>query len=470
MIIKLKELSGVLSQISDLVGADKNIPGIMFRVRDDIEVCYSGGNGKVLSKHIGAEFSNEDMHIDMAFNYQMLTRIIEACKPTGKIVSDDIEFIFMDNNTVKVRCEKKIPIISQGDDGSECIDYQTMSVVEQLLSWSDPNSSLRTRALSSEPYEIMYHYSETEIPEILKKIYPNTDPSDYDKVVKPMSTEKWLDEADKWDVNELRTVLSKLSIESGKLVYMAPGSMHAFVQTTSSVICIPIQSEFKHRIVQSSTMAKAMSSVLSKLDSDVIYTHIINNDTVIYSNEENTFAISLKNMKQDNANITQVNNCLNKDFTHYMINFNREVLQSCLYSAKTAGASEKVEVSFQKLEDSGIKLVINAKNTNSSINNSYDIIADYAIDEDDSLTGLKLNLVLDVLYQAVSRAETDYIAFDINVSEDGSKMVRISEINLEKRMDISKVFDIEGPWSMEFTKEHRSEILGYTTYFAVSAN
>ena len=466
MVISLKDISNALSQISDLVGADKNVPGILFRVRDDIEVCYSGGNGKVMSKHISASFCDEDKHIDMAFNYQALTRIIDACKPTGKIVSDTIEFKFLNDTTAKIICEKKIPVIESNGIGEDTLEYQTMSVVEQLISWTDPSSSLRTRALSSEPYDVMYHYSETNLDEVIKRMYPSVSESDYDKVIKPISVTEWEETSDKWDVNELRAILSKLSVESGKLVYMAPNSRKAFVQTTSSVICIPVSSEFKHKLVLSSTMAKSISSILSKIESDYIYIHIINGDTVVYSLEDNSFAMSVKNMKQDNANVIQVNNCLNKDFSNYMINFNREVLQSCLYSAKTAGASDKVEIHFEA-SDGGVKLAIDVKNTNSSISNSYEVMSDYTLDAIGNLTDIKLNTVLEIMFQAVSRAETDYVAFDINIGEDNSKMVRVSEIDLEKRSSVAEKYGMQGSWGEEFTREHRVDILGYTTYFAV---
>lgn len=473
MIVNLKELSNVVSQISDLVAGDKTIPGILFNIRDnDIEVCYSDAY-KIFSETVPAEITEDDVKGKIVFNYQALTRIIEACKPTGKIITNTVEFTFCDNKVVKIEAEKKIPIITvDPDTGDEISAEKLVSVTEQSVSWAPADGGVRVAVLGRENYELMNHYPEDEVAER----FPD------ESKPRPKTNEEWEMENDSWDIAELRNILAKLSIESGKIVYVAPSTQKAFVQNTSCVICIPVKSEIKHKIIQSTSMAKAMSTVLGKINTEdgTIHTHMIDNDRVVYSTEDNSVAISIKNLKQDNSNILQLNNCLSKDYSQYMLNFNREVLQSCLYGAKTAGASEKAVITFEpftetvvvngeEVEISKVKLVMSAKNTNSSTDNKYDVIADYVLDASESIGSLKLNVTLDILHQAVSRAETDYVAFDIHVDPNNTKMVRIAEIDLEKRAEISSKYEISGGWTPEFTAEHRAEMLGYTTYFSVSA-
>lgn len=478
MRVNLKELSNVLSQISDLVAGDKTVPGILFDIRDNsIKICYTDGN-KVLSEVIEAEVTENDVKDKIIFNYQALTKIIEACKPTGKIITDTADFTFCDNQVIKVTTEKKIPVISiDPDTNEETTTEKLVSVTEQSINWLKADSGIRVAVLARENYDLNGHFSQSEI----DKMYAD-DPEN--KKTRPLTTEMWDMESDKWDINELKSILSKLSVESGKVLYIAPATRKAFVVNTSCVICVPIESDIKHKIIQSTSVAKALSTVLSKINTPdgSIHTHILDDDKVVYSTEDNSVAIRLKNLKQETSHVTQVNNCLLKDFSRYMLTFNREVFQSCLYSAKTATSSDKIQISFEpftelEMDDNGnevevsrVKLIMSAKNTNSSTDNKYDVIADYVLDADEAIANLKITVTLEIIYQAVSKSETDYIAFDINLAENNSKMVRIAEIDMDKRAKINEEYKITSGWSPEFMMEHRNDMLGYTTFFAVSAD
>ena len=81
---------------------------------------------------------------------------------------------------------------------------------------------------------------------------------------------------------------------------------------------------------------------------------------------------------------------------------------------------------------------------------------------------MKVSVPLELVLQAVSKTESNSVVFDISADEGGTKTVRIAEINTEKRQQISEDNGVEGPWSPEFMVAHRSEMLGYTTYFSVN--
>lgn len=461
MIIKLKELSVAISKLSDLASGDKNVAGIMFDIKDDtIDVCYTDGSNKVLAETIKAETSEMDVKEKIVFNYLAFTRIIEACKPTGKIITDTVDFEFCENQVIKVKAEKKVPI-------NDSEDTKTVSLIEQSIGWIKSDSGTRVASLDRENYDLLRHYDE----QFIQENYP-TDPEKAQKI-RPLSTSEWESSRDEWDIAELKSTLSKLSIENGKLVYLAPSAKTAFVNNTSCVICIPLKNKIKNKVILSSSMAKSLANVLGKVNSTdgKIYLHMISPEIVVYSTGDNTGAISIKNAKQDNNNITQMGYAMARDYSQYMLNFNREVLESCLMGAKTAGASDKATVTFEVETDSKgkklVKLIMAAKNTNSSTDNKYDVMAEYAADITDTLADLKISIVLDVLHQAVSQATTEYIALDIHVEDKGSKYIRIGEIDLDLRAEVSEKNKVSGSWTLEFTQEHRSEILGYTTYFAV---
>ena len=458
MIIELKKLSAVLSQISDITSGTKNIPGIMFNIKDSvIQVCYSDGNN-VFMREVDAITSEEDIKDKIVFNYKALTTIVEACKPTGSIVTDTIELNFKENQKIIVRAEKKLPVVKNGEESEKIV-----SVIEQELGWVKADSGIKVAVLNRANYDSLLHFDESVIAENYAEA-----------VVKPTLTGEWEVQRDEWEIDVMKSVLSKLAIENGKTVYVAPTARRAFVENTSCVICIPLDNEIKHRVIQSSANAKTIASVIGKLETEdgKIYTHMMDNDTLVFSTDDNKFAYSIKNAKQVNSNIIQVNTCVAKDFSQHMMIFNKEVLQSCLNAAKIACASEKIDVAFEYAEgDYGktvAKMVLTAKNTASSTSNTYDIISDYLLDPNEGLKDMKVSVPLELVLQAVSKTESNSVVFEISADEGGTKTVRIAEINTEKRQQISEDNGVEGPWSPEFMAAHRSEMLGYTTYFSVN--
>lgn len=475
MIFNLKDLANALAKVSIIASNSKQVLNVLFDIRDsEVYVKYSDGNNHFMEK-LEATIEDTDVKQVIAFNLTRLNSIIDSCKPTGSIITKEVNFIFNDTNNCRIRAEKKILI----DDGSENGFEKIVSVIDQSITWQVADNSVRLAVLSRCNYSELIHSDE---------------PADIEAGA--ISVADWEVNSDKWDRLELINLLSKLSIEKGKIVYIAPKSRLGFVQNTSSVICIPFKKELYtknpdtgekeeipdnkvvHKIVLSSTLAKSVSDILSKIADDDIYVHMLNDgNTVVYSTADNSVTFAFKNNKQDNSNVNYMNNSVSKDYSKHIMYFNTEVLASCLNGAIKSSESDKVSVVFQKKPDINngeevFTMVIEAKNTNKSIDNVYDIIPDKVLDEEATLE-VKLNVTLAMLYQAVNNITTPFTAFDIAIDSNGQKTLRIAEISIDKLNQITSNFNIElskGGWSKEFTIEHRAETLGYTTYFTAGAD
>lgn len=460
MVINLKDLSTALSQLNSLVSNERNIPGILFDIKDNIiDICFSNGN-KAMIKTIEATFDETDIHDKIIFDYKMLTSVIAACEPVGLIRTDTIQMQFIEDNLIRVIAEKRIKIKSNQNSDEEEVSEKVASVVEQLINYVPASSaSIKTAALTREIYDLMRHFDDEE----LEERFP-----DLSNPIRPLSTSEWDMQKDTWDVKELRDMLLKLSVENGKVMYVSPKLSKGFVQNTSHSISMPISSEVSNPVIIPTVLAKSIADILGKINEDVIYAHMVDQYKMVFSTEDNTFAFMVTNQKQDKAQIRAFNVSYSRDYSQYVLNFNKDVMLSCIKGAKTIGASDKTEVTFECTKESdevtSVKMIMIAKNTNKSSNNKYEILAEHFICDED-ITSIKLNIAVDTLLQAVNRISTDYLALDISIGAE-NKALRVAELDLVKYSEIkNKLAEEDIEWNNEKNLEARSNYLGCTTYF-----
>ncbi len=460
MKVNLKAITSVMDAISCLTAVDNRVQGILFDIGStSVDVCFSTGN-KTLFKTIDANTTDEDQHGRIIFDYKALSAVISACQPVGIIKTNDIEFKFTDNNTVKVVAEKRVPILDE--NGNESSD-KVASVVEQTLSYvSEDKASIKVKVLLNERYDLLKHFDDS----VISEKYPGLEVGE-----RPMSTSEWDLAKDTWDISELRKILSKLSVENGKVMYISPKKKIAFVQNTSNSISIPFRSDIKYRIIVPTPLARAISDVLGKLADDTIYTHMIDEYRMVYSTADSKFGMLITNQKQEDSQISGFNNSFKRDYTNYLFNFNKDVMLSCLKGVKEVGASAKVEINFEAIkdkvsgEDIGMKLIMVATNTNSSTENKYDVNSEYFI-VNNPIDTLKLNVTVDIILQAVSRIETPYMAFDISLGND-TNAIRIGELDTATMGEIRSRYINGGlDWNDNSRTEQRINYIGCTTYFA----
>ena len=114
MILNIGQITSALSKITALATGEKTVPGVLLDINENfVNVCYSNGRKSVIER-IDAVPEDGDKQEQIVLNYQRFVEIIGCCQPTGKIVTDDIQFILTGDDIINIRAEKKI-----GEQGSE---------------------------------------------------------------------------------------------------------------------------------------------------------------------------------------------------------------------------------------------------------------------------------------------------------------------------------------------------------------
>lgn len=479
MIINNEQLGNVVDTILDMVSIDKQPAYILFEPRQmDVRISYSDGRSKYITRTVVANIDENEFRDKVIFELISFSRVVNACKASGNIMTPVIKIDFEENRVAKVRAEKHITksklIRDENGDIIKSEDsVEVMSVVSQTLTWFKFENNLRFAALYRTDFNMLLHFPQ----KLIDEKYPDTGIA----VPKPISTEEWENESDTWRVSELRNILTSLAGESGKLVYISPKGKIGFVHNTSNVICIPFDedNDIKNRIVQSTSNCKAIASILSKIEENgFIRVHTIGENGVVFSTEDNSSAFMYNNMTAERVNVAHFNNCRGRKFSKYLMNFNTEVMKSIISGAKQAGASDKAILEFRYADTLGndevIEGVLNkqlvmsltVKNTNSSTLNKYDIKAVHYVDLDNDLDKFSIEVSIDNLYQAIDRIKEPNMAFDVDI-EENRRMVRIAAINMDLRSRVSQAYNIRSGWEPDFEIEHKQDILGVTTYFAV---
>lgn len=480
MILKLKEVSTALSQITAFTSMDKQVPGVLFDITDNgVDICYTNTT-KSLVRHVSSEIEDTDVTGKILFDFRALSSIINACTPVGNIITDTIRFIFGENNIIKVVAEKKIRMVDNKKKPEQEEDVEEIegadeaeekkpefvekiaSTVEQSIAYVLPEDKLNQgmSALVRERYELLKHFDESELDEKFPFIEGD---------IRPLSTTEWETTRDEWDVAVLRDHLNRLSVENSKVIYVSSKNKRSFVQNSSDSISMPFEGDIKYTLVIPTMLAKAVSDVLGKLDAKKVSIHMIDKSRIVFSTEDNSFGMMIKNQEHVKAQMRQFIIHCNKTYETVMMNFNKDVLLSCIKGIKEVSnnTSTKATFSVTRAESgdvTGVTMTMTAVNTNKSMENKYDINAEYFINAE-NIDGLEINLVIDLLLQAVNRVNTEYVAFDIDDTAD-IKSLRVAEINAVKRSEIkNKIMDTE-EWNTSVDSSVRYKYLDCTTYFS----
>lgn len=347
MIVKLAKLSSAMSKVADLVVKERHVPGVMFDMQDDgFKLCYTG-SGKTFEEKIEATIEETDPTGQILFEYEAFSRIIEACKPIGNIITDNIKIEFRPK-IATVKAEKMLVVLRK--DGS--IKYKKRgSVIEQEINWistSEPNVSVKLKSLFQSRYDLYRHYPD----EYIAEHYPN------ENELKPLSDLEFANESDTWDRDELRTILNRLSIEDNTLITINDKYNIAFVKLENSCIVIPLRKKIKNKLIQSASGAKALASILGRLDSSIenVTLHTVGGNNLVVTSDDESMVTQLTNLKQ-NGSITSAKGYMAREFSSYIMNFNRELLENILTGAKMSGSPEKITFAFEYTDDSGIREV-----------------------------------------------------------------------------------------------------------------
>lgn len=354
--------------------------------------------------------------------------------------------------------------------------YKKVSDYEQYINWTPVDKlSVKQSGLGRGKYDAICHASADEIANyIAEKEAAGVPPTG---IFPPVNENDWENERDTWDIDELQNIMSKFSIESNKIIYIAPNARRAFVSTDLGIFKMPIVSEIKHKILVTSSHAKGLASVLNRLRNkgvEQIYTMPIGDEQrrerdVLYSVDDNSFALSLVNQRQENTQVRNVKTRIDFDYGQYMLEINKDALLMCLSNAKEVSASDSAEFQVVRDESTGdISIQAVVRSTNKSVENKYTVNVYYAIDAVGDISNLKFTVNIKMLHNVISRMTTDDIAFDISVGPDGAYWIRVGEIDDMERLNVKQTYSLNSRSSNEEMAAHREEYLAMCGYFSAA--
>lgn len=431
MRVHIKDITGAINKIAEITAGDKNIPGILFNVKDnELEVCYSDGHKSLIEK-IDATTTDEDRKGKIVVNYDLMRQAINQCQPSGSIIVGEIE-INIAEKVLYITAEQKYEVASEGEEA----EYRNMAVKKLEVAWIDAGDKNLKAA-------------------ILNRM-------EYDKIFDA-------DRVDTWESRELIDILTKTSTEKGKVLYMSPKIQKVFVSNIAHVCSVPVStldisaeelSNIEHQLKQagktdeeveefketakkrmtfpaaiSTQVSQAVKGVLSRIDADeTIYLHVDGNYINLFTSD-NRVGIWVEMAQASKMHTSAFDRFSNAGYKTYQLTFAREFLVDNIKSVMSSTNNEKVTFEFKdsEMEDGEIDLVINASNRSASVSAVYSLMADETIEgSDTSIKTKKLTVSIKVFNEMLSQLKTDMVAMDIHEAPDSSIWVRLSEVNMEK--------------------------------------
>lgn len=465
MKLLVKDITIVVSEITDLVNGDKTVPGVMLSLgTNEMKVRYSDGK-KSFSGTVYTEYEDGDIQGDIVVDYSRLVAALSKCQPSGIIVVDCIRFVYPADGVIEIKAQQKCLV--DGDNGEE--EYRVLAEKTMQLNWSDVKSSLKTAILGRMDYDSIFNASIT----------------------------------DEWDIEELQDIMTRCGTEKSRIIYMSPSIQKAFVANVAHVTAIPVSklevspmdvellkgkvsgeefeteknklyNRMKFPATISTTVAKQVCGILSKIGKGVkVYTHAEKGFFSIFTEDERT-GIWFAMAEGSKAQTTQFERFSSMEYDSYQINFVREFLVDAIKSAVMSSASEKLAFSFVKNENDEMEIVLAVTNSNASVNDVYKVVCDDCIDTIGNIEDRQLQVSLKVFNDMLSQLKTEVVGMDIKIMDGDQACIRLAEIDSEKA--IEKYYetrerlglqDIE-PTPVEEKVKYRSETLLTTQYTLVS--
>lgn len=444
MIIDVKKITSAINKVADITAGDKLVPGIMLSLNkyneDDntgvLKVCYTDGH-KALIEELDVQVEENDHIGDIIISFEQMKRAIGNCQPSGIINTDaGIKIEYLDNKIIRVSAEQFMHLY---DTEGNVTENRKIAVKKMDLAWTEPGSDIKSSILTRMKYDTIFT--------------PDGGMDQYDKA-------------------ELVNALSKTSVEKGKNIYISANVQSVFVANQAHVTAVPvsklkltqenideIENELKEKgeyseerlsaeiekranrvnqsIVLTQTMAKALIGILGKCEADLVFVHRRDKCcNIIVENDNEKVGIWFEMAQASKAHIGAFERYNSYEYKTYQILFIREFLANNVKSALESAKADKVALKFETTElevpNCDKDLVIACSNSGASIADSYRVNPDDLIDAAGGIDSKSFTVSLQVLNDMLAQLKTSYVAFDINVDNNGLVCLRLAEVDSEK--------------------------------------
>lgn len=422
------EFTGAVNKVKEMLNGEKPGQSIMLTIGESKVDVKTYDGKKAFIEKVGYIREEGDLLGDIVINFDKLTRALDNCQPNGRIIVDEIQFTFKENNIITLKAEQKCMI--DIDDTSSQV--KVLSVKEMDLKWTKAEDTMVGKLLLRMKYDEIFDQSD----------------------------------ADRWDVSELSSVLGKTSTEKTRIVYMSPSIQKVFVVNTAHVTAVPVskldiddlsvlscREELKKAGNTDEEIEKAVSNMYNRLNNPATIStnnvkkicgilNKLGKDSVVFSyikdgyfnlfNEDETIGVRFRMDQGNQAQMSQFTQYNNKEYDSYQINFVREFFADSIKTALSAISSDKTVISFKKNDNDELEMVISAVNSGASVNDTYYVLAEQYIDNKADIENRKLTVNLKLMNEMVSQLNETMIAFDLTVYDNNQACLRIGDINEER--------------------------------------
>lgn len=449
MKINIETLKSAYDKIVALASAEKTIPGVMFNIYTEdgstpadgetlpgkLDVCYNRGK-QAMIETVNVELEPGDRYGKMVVSYEKLGEAINKCVSKGSVKVDTAQFQFIDK-IIRIRATQ---YMCTYDENGEVASMQKVGRVETDLLGNDVNADKKTELLNRMDYNAIFT--------------PQGIPDEFPKA-------------------ELIDALSRVSVEKGRNIYVSQTSQGIFVQNQAHLTSVPISlydelneeelTTLKTKMVEAGKtdlsdtavqaeayeqrkrihssiiipqqIAKALTSILSKCDSDEVKIHVVDKiycNVIIGDNDEERVGVWFEMASPNKAQLEAFRIYDDTTYTNYQITFIKDVLELAIKNATNSSSNDKTALKFDdtKLDDAvmPLSMFISGSNSIASIKDEYEVNLDALDAPVDDLKGKQFTISLKVLSDMIAQIKTPHVAFDINISENRT-LLRVAEID-----------------------------------------
>lgn len=404
MKIQLEDLTKAMQKVKSFADGASQVPGVLLDIKgNNMAICYAD-NRKAIIETIGVVHEENDIEGKIVVAYNRLVGIIDMCQPSGEIKTGEMSITFLEGNIMNIEATKYMTVLKSTDDVDENGD--TIEVEE-------------SKVVSKFNQKINFEYPEDNVK------YGILTRMNYQDIFKNEAGEEGIEGFDVWDKEELRAILSKISTEKGKTVYISKQLGCGFVINLAHVVYIPNDNCDNYGFSTNTAVARALVDILGKMpDTEVRicvkdrYTNIINGT--------DTVGIWFEMAPASKMDMGALKIYTEKEFSTFRLVFSRAALSNVVSCASASTKEEKTTLQFEEID--GLKsLKIVSNNTGASISGDFTVVIEgKQIDNWDELVNTKIPMSLKVLSDMLADCSTTYISFDIDIDEKG-KFIRLAE-------------------------------------------
>ena len=149
MRVSVSKITSAINKINDITSGDKQIPGVMLDLSENLlKICYSDGH-KSFIEHIDVETEETDRIGAVVVDFTQIKRAIDNCQPSGIIKIDENVFEYKEK-VITISADQTFN--AYDNEGNE-IGSQKMGKKSMDLAWVEPGSDMKSSILLRLKYD-----------------------------------------------------------------------------------------------------------------------------------------------------------------------------------------------------------------------------------------------------------------------------------------------------------------------------